>query len=175
MHDVVIEPELQLLSREDFPLQSANTEDHVGLDVAGVYRFGRTMIDVWVFNPFVHSNRNLTLPSAYGKHEQKNGAAMNSVSWKWSIPHSSLSSFPQLEARGRQQQPSSPGLLGSYLRSAANTSRSPWHTSEQGYPLGSFVQLSPVCKFIGADQASTPQPWPFLLLLNACLANATHC
>ena len=106
---------------------------------------------------------------------KKSGAAMNSMSWKWSIPHSSLSSFPQLDARGRKQPPSILGLLASYLRSAAKPSLSLWHTSEQGYPSGSFVQLSPVCEVIGADQASTPQPRPYLRLLNARLANATQC
>ena len=74
-HDVAIEPELQLLSGEDFPLRSANTEDHARLNVAarGLWgsRFERKMIDVCVFNPFLSSNRNLTLPSAYGKHEQE--------------------------------------------------------------------------------------------------------
>ena len=74
-HDVSVEPELEPLSGETFPLRSANTEAHARLDVAarGVYgsRLERTMFDVRVFNPFVPSNRNLTLPSVYRKHEQE--------------------------------------------------------------------------------------------------------
>ena len=58
-----------------FPLRSTNIEDHAWLDVAarGLYRsrFERTMFDVRVFNLFVPSNRNLTLPSVYRKHEQE--------------------------------------------------------------------------------------------------------
>ena len=74
-HDVCVEPALEPLSGEMFPLRSTNIEDHARLDVAarGLYgsRFERTMFDVWVFNPFVPSNRNLTLPSVYRKHEQE--------------------------------------------------------------------------------------------------------
>ena len=62
-HDVRVEPELEPLSGETFPLRSANTDAHARLDVAarGVYwsRFERTMFGVRVFNPFVPSNRDL--------------------------------------------------------------------------------------------------------------------
>ena len=44
---------------------------HVNAHLFIVQRFERTMFDVRVFNPFVPSNRNLTLPSVYRKHEQE--------------------------------------------------------------------------------------------------------
>ena len=43
---------------------------------------------------------------------KKSGTAVNSISWKWRIPHLSLSYFPQLETRVRQKPPFNSKIAG---------------------------------------------------------------
>ena len=74
-HDVAVEPHLQPLSGEHFPLRSTITDDNARLDIAvsGLYggRFERTFLDVRVFNPFAPSNQKSSIPAVYRKHEQE--------------------------------------------------------------------------------------------------------
>ena len=71
--NVEIEPHLQPLTGEHFPLQTANSEQNARLDVAanGVWggRFERTFFDVRVFNPFAKSNMDTPLATTYRRHE----------------------------------------------------------------------------------------------------------
>lgn len=71
--NVEIEPHLQPLTGEHFPLRTANSEQNARLDVAanGVWggRFERTFFDVRVFNPFAKSNMDTPLATTYRRHE----------------------------------------------------------------------------------------------------------
>ena len=68
-HDVQVEPELQPLTGETFPLSSANTDDEARLNiVASGFWGGRlecTFFDVRVFNPHARSNRQQSLPATF--------------------------------------------------------------------------------------------------------------
>ena len=74
-HDVQIEPELQPLTGETFPLCSANTDDGARLDIVASWfwggRFERTFFDVRVFNPHARSNRQQSLPATFRRHERE--------------------------------------------------------------------------------------------------------
>ena len=72
-HDVCIEPPLQPLTGESFPLTSTNTEDGARLDIRahGFWgnRYQRAFFDIRVFNPNAPSYRELQLDTAYHRHE----------------------------------------------------------------------------------------------------------
>ena len=66
---VTIEPDLQVLTTEEFSNRTANTSESARLDIAanGFWegRFEKTFLDVRVFNPFIPSNRNATIDRCY--------------------------------------------------------------------------------------------------------------
>ena len=72
--DVCVEPQLQPLSGESLNNRTANTDDHACLDIAanGLWggRYERAFMDVRVFNPYAHSNKQASLPSVYRTHER---------------------------------------------------------------------------------------------------------
>ena len=72
--DVCVEPQLQPLSGESLNNRTANTDDHAHLDIAanGLWggRYERTFMDVRVFNPYAHSNKQAPLRSVYRTHER---------------------------------------------------------------------------------------------------------
>ena len=72
-HDVVVEPPLQPLAGERFPILSTSTEEFARLDFAasGVWggRFKRSFMDIRVFNPHAPSNAKISVPSMYKRHE----------------------------------------------------------------------------------------------------------
>eukprot|EP00117_Sycon_ciliatum_P034485 scpid45796/ scgid4762/ len=74
-HDVHVEPHLQPVTGERFPLRSTITAEQARLDVvvSGLHggRFERTFLDVRVFNPFAPSNRKPTIAGSYRKHEEE--------------------------------------------------------------------------------------------------------
>ena len=74
-HDVSVEPHLQPLSGESFPLLSASTEENARLDVAasGFWggRFERAFFDVRIFNPYAPSNQTPQIASSYRRHENE--------------------------------------------------------------------------------------------------------
>ena len=148
VHDVSVEPELEPLSGETFPLRSADTEAHARLDVAarGLYgrRLERTMFDVRGFNPFVPSNRNLTIPSVYRNTSRRSGVSMNGESWRWSIPRLFPWSSQQLVGRGNLLRPSSPGLPARCVKSAMSLSRSRWLSYGRRSTFALFGQWLPV-------------------------------
>ena len=69
------EPHLQPLSGETMSHRSANTDNGARLNIAafGFWggRFEKAFLDVRVFNPCAQSNRQVSLPSAYRRHEQE--------------------------------------------------------------------------------------------------------
>ena len=74
-HGVTREPHLQPLSGETMSHRSAITDPGARLDIA-VYgfwgsRFEKAFLDVRVFNPCARSNRQVSLPSVYRRHEQE--------------------------------------------------------------------------------------------------------
>ena len=147
-HDVSVEPELELLSGETIHLRSANTDAHARLDVAarGVYwsRFERTMFDVRVFNPFVPSNRDLTLPSVYRKHEQEKRRKYERRVLE--VEHSSFVPvvLQPLVARGKLHRPCLPGLPASCVKSAVSLYQSWWLLYGRRSPFALFGQWLPV-------------------------------
>ena len=74
-HNVCVEPHLQPLTGETFPLASANVEDGARLDVASDGFWGsrhqRVFIDVKVFNPNAPSYRASSLSSLYRRLEKE--------------------------------------------------------------------------------------------------------
>ena len=74
-HDVSVEPQLQPLTGETFPLASANVKDGARLDVAASGFWGsrhqKVFLDVKVFNPNASSYRNSSLPSLYRRLEKE--------------------------------------------------------------------------------------------------------
>ena len=72
-HDIVVEPPLQPLAGERFPLLSTSTEEFARLDVAasGVRgrRFEQSFMEVRVFNQHAPSNAKMSVPSMYKRHE----------------------------------------------------------------------------------------------------------
>ena len=72
-HDIVVEPPLQPLAGERFPLLSTSTEEFARLDVAasGVRgrRFEQSFMEVRVFNQHAPSNAKMSVPSMYKLHE----------------------------------------------------------------------------------------------------------
>ena len=73
-HDVLVEPDLQPITREALSGATSNTQDGARLDIAanGVWggRFERTYFDVRVFNPHAPSNRHTQMSACYRKHER---------------------------------------------------------------------------------------------------------
>ena len=75
-HDITVEPHLQPLSGEEFPLLSTNTTDKAWLDIAasGFWggRYERSFFDMRVFYPFAPSNSNCSsIAKCYKKHENE--------------------------------------------------------------------------------------------------------
>ena len=73
--NVEIEPRLQPLSGETFPMRSANTEDDARLDLKAQNFWDRSnrcaYFDVRIFNSFAPSNCKSSSQSCYRKHEQE--------------------------------------------------------------------------------------------------------
>ena len=73
--DVRIEPDLQPTSPDQLSRATANSQDGARLDISanGVWggRFEKTFFDVRVFNPHAPSNKSLSLPACYRKHERE--------------------------------------------------------------------------------------------------------
>ena len=74
-NDVRIEPDLQPVTSEQLTGATANSQDGARLDLSanGVWggRYEKTFFDVRVFNPHAPSNKNLSLPACYKKHERE--------------------------------------------------------------------------------------------------------
>ena len=74
-HNVSVEPQLQPLTGETFPLASANVEDGARLDVAASGFWGsshqKVFLDVKVFNPNALSYRGSSLSSLYRRLERE--------------------------------------------------------------------------------------------------------
>ena len=74
-HNVSVEPQLQPLTGETFPLASANIEDGAHLDVVANGFWGsrhqKVFLDVKVFNPNASSYRGSSLSSLYRRLERE--------------------------------------------------------------------------------------------------------
>ena len=74
-NDVRIEPDLQPVLSDQLSGATANSQDGARLDLSanGVWggRYEKTFFDVRVFNPHAPSNKNLTPPACYRKHEKE--------------------------------------------------------------------------------------------------------
>ena len=74
-NDVRIEPDLQPTSPDQLSGATANAQDGARLDISanGIWggRFEKTFFDVRIFNPYAPSNKSLTLPACYRKHERE--------------------------------------------------------------------------------------------------------
>ena len=86
-HDVHVEPHLQPVTGERFPLRSTITTEQARLDVvvSGLHggRFERTFLDVRVFNPFAPSNRKPMIAGSYRKHEEEKRRQGRSTRYDW--------------------------------------------------------------------------------------------
>ena len=83
-HEVQVEPRLQPITGEHFPLASLNIEDgaHLNISVNGFWggRSERTFLDVKVFNPYAVCNSSATPRGIYRCHENmKNGKDIREV------------------------------------------------------------------------------------------------
>jgi len=72
-HEIQVEPHLQPITGEEFPLASSNVNDGARLDISVNGFWGgnceRTFLDVKVFNPYAPSNRSTTPRGIYRRHE----------------------------------------------------------------------------------------------------------
>ena len=73
-HEVSVEPDLQLITRETFNGASSIKQDGARLDIAmsGFWggRHERSFCDARVMNPYSSSNKGTNLASTYRKHER---------------------------------------------------------------------------------------------------------
>ena len=107
-NDVRIEPDLQPVLSDQLSGATANSQDGARLDLSanGVWggRYEKTFVDVRVFNPHAPSNKNLTPPACYRKHEKEKKGPMSNGCVRWSILHLHPSSSLQQEAWEPKQQ-----------------------------------------------------------------------
>ena len=108
-NDVRIEPDLQPVLSDQLSGATANSQDGARLDLSANVVWGgsyeKTFFDVRVFNHHAPSNKNLTPPASYRKHEKEGKKRpMSNGCVRWSILHLHPSSSLQQEAWEPKQQ-----------------------------------------------------------------------
>ena len=88
--NVTVEPQLQPLTGEQLQMRSASADSNARLDLSAnsVWSglFGKTFLDVRVFNPFAKSNTEKSSPETYRRHAREKRRKYEQLSMRLKMP-----------------------------------------------------------------------------------------